>query len=362
MNSIKDEPVAFLKSKPNARTRRPANFAEPAESLRIQRIFDLFGVSGHEPIVLNRSDKWRAESAKRVPVDSFRAPPRIVDPSQERSVMTSTRRYPPVFSIVPTLAIIIAVAGAAATPRARAIGRTPVDPAQVVPLDQIEAQRRDEVADVIKTATFHYQAPAESFPANPKLYLSLLNEPSLTLALWNDLGATPARLQRIAPGMYQGTDGSGTTATWHFVYRSPTQHVLLCWIEYQSPRGKIHLNGRLVLNVRSAFYRHKSGQLLVQHSVEAFVKIDSKGWRSIAKMGRPIIENVIQDQVKEAGQFISLMCRLVEMYPVWATRVAVDQTDLADDLKNKFRDLVLKHRRPGSSSGRPKLLNETAAS
>ena len=65
-----------------------------------------------------------------------------------------------------------------------------------------------------------------------------------------------------------------------------------------------------------------NSEAYVQHNVEAFVKVDSKGWKTLARTVRPLIDRVLEDQVKEAGQFVSLMSRLVVMHPNWATQVA----------------------------------------
>src|SRR4051794_6014129 len=70
-----------------------------------------------------------------------------------------------------------------------------VEPAEVVPLDQIAPQHRETVAEIIRDHTFHRKGAPESFPCHSRIYLSLLNEPSLTLALWQDLSPSPVRLQ-----------------------------------------------------------------------------------------------------------------------------------------------------------------------
>ena len=147
----------------------------------------------------------------------------------------------------------------------------------------------------------HRKASADTFPCNSKVYLSLLNEPSITLALWQDLAASPVKLRQIDPNRYQGTDGAGTTATWEYVYRSPKLHVLLSDLDYVSPRGAAKLSGRIVLIVHSGFYREVNGEPWIQHDVEAFVKVDSKGWKALAKTVRPLLDKVLEDQVQEAG-------------------------------------------------------------
>jgi hypothetical protein len=229
------------------------------------------------------------------------------------------------------------------------------DPAQVVPLEKIAAEHREGVADVIRDYTFHRQSAPETFPCNPRVYLALLNEPALTLALWKDLSTSQVRLQRVGQNRYQGTDGVGAEATWEFVYRSPKLHVLYCDLDYNSPRGSAHLDARIVLVVHSGYYREVNGEHWVQHDVEAFVKIDSKGWKTLGRTFRPIIEKLLEDQVREAGWFVSLMGRLVAMYPSWAVSVAMKQEDIHAEIRERFRDVVTQTRRPGASSGRPTL-------
>ncbi len=231
----------------------------------------------------------------------------------------------------------------------------PTDPARVVPLDRIAPDRRESVAEVLADPSFHRQGEAETFPCHARLYLSLLNEPALTLALWKDLSESPAKLRQVAPGRYEGQDGAGTTATWEYVYRSPRLHVLYCDLRYRGPRGNAKLDGRIVLVVRSGYFKEVNGAPWVQHDVEAFVKIDTKGWRAVAVTVKPLIEKLLEDQVREAGWFVSLMGRLVASYPDWAGSVVVAQSEIPVESRRGFAEVVQQTRAPDASPGRPVL-------
>lgn len=252
---------------------------------------------------------------------------------------------------------VIAVGGAGPAPPGGLLGRA-IEPAEVLPLHLVAPEARGEVSEVISEHSFHHKGQPETFPCDPQLYLSLLNEPALTLALWQDLSESPAKLSMLAPGLYQGTDGNGTTATWTFVLRSPQLHVLLCKMEYRSPRGSAHLEGRIVLIVHTNYYKETGGAPWIQHEVEAFVKVDSRGWRAVAKTFRPLIERLLVDQIQEAGWFVSLMGRLVETYPDWADQVIASQAHLPEESRGRFQTVVSRVRRPDSSRGRPELVAE----
>jgi hypothetical protein len=248
---------------------------------------------------------------------------------------------------------LLAVAMGQGVPAWAGLGRAKPDPAQVLPLNQIPDEYRENVAEVIRDHTFHRQGEPESFPCNSNLYLALMNEPLLTLSLWKDLADSPVQLRKVGTNRYQGEDGSGSTATWDFVLRTPKLHVLLAYFNYASPRGNAKIDARIVLVVHTGYYREVNGEPYVQHDIEAFVKVDSKGWKTLARTVRPVIERVLVDQVREAGQFVSLMSRVVVTYPTWATKVAISQPAIDAETTQRFRDLVAQNSKPDASTGRP---------
>jgi hypothetical protein len=249
------------------------------------------------------------------------------------------------------------------TPSSRAaagIGARHIDPAQVVPLDQFAPEYRESVAEVIRDHTFHRLGEPETFPCDGSLYLSLLDEPLVPLTLWKDLADSPVQLQKVGPDRYEGTDGAGSSAIWDFVLRTPRLHVLLAYFNYVSPRGNARVDARIVLVVRTAYGVDHKKEPMVQHDVEAYVKVDSKGWKALARTVRPLIERILEDQVREAGHFVSLMSGLVLTYPNWACQVVANQPAIDPVARQRFQNVVIQTRKPGASRGRPVVLQDAA--
>jgi hypothetical protein len=265
---------------------------------------------------------------------------------------------------VATLASVATVlTGLAMAPaRAAGIGGRSLDPAAVIPLDQIAAERREIVAEVIRDHTFHRQGEADTFPCPSSLYLNLLNEPHVTVALWKDLGDSPVQLQKVAANRYDGNDGSGSTATWEFVLRTPRLHVLLAYFNFVSPHGNARVDARIVLVVNTAYLQDNKKESFIQHNVDAYVKVDSRGWKTVARTMRPMVERILEDQVKEAGAFISLMSRLVQTYPNWASDVVSRHQGIDTATRQRFCTVVVQSRRAGASAGRPVVMNKSAPS
>jgi hypothetical protein len=261
--------------------------------------------------------------------------------------------------LIGNVVAVVGVVTVLAMPPARAgLATRHLDPTQIVPLDRITPDRRDVVAEVIRDHTFHRQGEADTFPCPPSLYLSLLNEPALTVALWKDLSTSPVQLQKVAENRYEGSDGSGSTASWEFVFRSPRVHVLLAYFNYVSPHGNARVDARIVLVVNTAYYRDNKQEPFVQHNVDAYIKVDSKGWKTVARTVRPVVERILEEQVKEAGYFISLMSRLVQTYPDWASAVASRHPAIDAAARQRFCTVIAQTRRPGASTGRPVVMNQ----
>jgi len=238
------------------------------------------------------------------------------------------------------------------------LGSRHIDPAQILPLDRIPTEHRESVSEVIRDHTFHRLGETDSFQCAPNLYLSLLNEPLLPLTLWKDLSTSPVQLQKIGPNRYQGTDGSGATAVWDFVLRSPRLHVMLAYFNYVSPHGTARVEARILLVVRSNYVVDGGKEPWVQHDVEAFVKVDSKGWKTLARTVRPAVEKILEEQVREAGHFVSLMTRLVVTYPNWAVQTVANQPGIDPATLNQFQTVVTQNLKAGASKGRPVVMQE----
>jgi hypothetical protein len=272
------------------------------------------------------------------------------------------RRRAMIGSVVAVVGVVVIVSGLSMTTARAAIGGRHIEAAQIVPLDQIAPERRDVVAEVIQEHTFHRQGEADTFPCPASLYLGLLNEPHVTVALWKDLGDSPVQLQKVSANRYDGTDGSGSSASWEFVLRSPRLHVLLAYFNFVSPHGNARLDARIVLVVNTAYLRDNNQESFIQHNVDAYVKVDSRGWKTVARTMRPVVERILEEQVKEAGYFISLMGKLVQTYPNWASQVVSSQPGIDATTRQKFCTIVAQTRRPGASSGRPVVMNKPAGS
>jgi hypothetical protein len=75
---------------------------------------------------------------------------------------------------------------------------------------------------------------------------------------------------------------------------------------------------------------------------------------------RPILEKVLEQQVQEAGWFVSLMGRLVSQHPVWAVDVVKRDRTIPAEYRDYFPKVVDLAKTTEYSTGRPSMRNQTA--
>lgn len=215
-------------------------------------------------------------------------------------------------------------------------GRAAADPGPL-PLDRIALSRRALVAELIAHPTVHHQTVPRVFPADHRLYQTLLDSPVLTLALWKELGLSGASLVQESPLRYRGEDGSGSSAVWEFVYRSPTIRIILGRTSYQGVlfnHQRIETTTLLVL--RTGYYREVNHQAYVEHKLETYIRVETAGWRALARTLNTVADRLLEDRMQEALLFISLMCQYVQNDPSWAAATVLNAREVAGADQRRF--------------------------
>lgn len=93
-------------------------------------------------------------------------------------------------------------------------------------LEQVPADRRAEVAEIVADPTFVRTLEFKA-AADPRVFTYLLDHPDVNAALARALGIASYRVVRIGPGRYQGEDGGGNVGTIEVFGTEGTQRAVL---------------------------------------------------------------------------------------------------------------------------------------
>lgn len=213
---------------------------------------------------------------------------------------------------------------------------------QFLPLDQLSPQARWKIDTILDDYSLHRRLPTEVFRSDPDVYLFLVNEPQVTVAVWRALGISELKLQVHPenPNLFIGNDGKGTQGTCEYLYRSPELHVLVCEGSYRGPLVPKPIRASLLLVLRSAYFRDQSQEVYVTHQLHAFVKLDSNAAEAVAKLTDPISARMANHTFRQITAFLGAMSRWMEQQPEWAHRLADQLGDVSPAQRQQLRDLA----------------------
>lgn len=225
------------------------------------------------------------------------------------------------------------------------LGRTkPADEVRaILPFDRLSPKAQWKVNTILNDYSLSRTLPAEMFRADPEVYLFLLNEPQVTVAVWQALGISDLKLQSLPqnPNFFVGDDGKGLQGSCEFLYRTPELHVLYCEGTYRGPLVPRPIRGSLLLVLQSAYFREQNDQdIYVSHQLHAFVKLESDAAEAVAKLTDPLTARMANQTFTQVSAFLGAMSRWMEQQPEWAHRLADRLPDVSPTHRQQFRELA----------------------
>ncbi|MEX2185778.1 MAG: hypothetical protein WD875_03245 [Pirellulales bacterium] len=213
------------------------------------------------------------------------------------------------------------------------------DAVKAIPLDQLDAQSRATVSDVVKKAGVFRRMPISVVDCDPNLYLFLVRNPEVVVNIWQAMNVTTVSTERVKPGVYRATDGAGTACNIQFVHSSPDTHVILADGAYSGPLFLRPVKARCVLVLKSAYVKETDGRHYVTSRMDTFIDLDSVGLELFAKTVQPLVGKAADHNFTETSGFFGTLSRAAERNSPGIQRLSAKLTKIDP----KVRDEFLKH-------------------
>src|SRR5688572_11794635 len=84
------------------------------------------------------------------------------------------------------------------------------DAVRLLPLNELTAETRRKLLAVAERPTIFRRLPYKSFDCDPQMYLFLIRNPEVVVAIWEIMGISHMTAERLAPYQWKGDDGTGT--------------------------------------------------------------------------------------------------------------------------------------------------------
>lgn len=209
-----------------------------------------------------------------------------------------------------------------------------------LPLDRLDAQTRQRIAEIVERPTLYRRMPIERIPCDPSLFVFLVRYPEVVVNMWELMGATKIRCRRIDDYMVDADDGSGTLTRIELVYGTPNVHLLYAEGEYSGPLMSRRVTGRCVLALQSSYQQARDGRSLVTSEMDVFLNLEGLGAEVVAKTLHPVMGKTADHNFAESAKFIEQVSEQAALNNDAMQDLADRLTRIRPDVRKKFVEVV----------------------
>jgi hypothetical protein len=187
--------------------------------------------------------------------------------------------------------------------------------AELVPMDEVPPQLREDVRRALDKPTLFATGPAESFPCRPELYYWLLDHPDRATAAWRRLGATCLPITDRGAGRFGWKDDQGSDLVWETIHQTPEVRV---WVAQGQVRLGTHLPivpVRAVVVLRHNKTSEQNGTTVMSHQADVFVHTDSRTASLATKLMGPSAPRMAEQGVGQLQMFFSALAWYCQRHP-----------------------------------------------
>jgi hypothetical protein len=210
------------------------------------------------------------------------------------------------------------------------------DASRSLPLTKLSPQGRTLAAKVLGDVTIFRRLPTQVIECDAEMFGFLVENPDLVINIWDVMGVTKVTMKRLGPSSFQLDDGHGTTGTIHYLYRSPTQHVVYCEGSYVGSLLPRAIRGRCILSLRSVPIRDADDRAYVQCRLDSFVQLDNAGVEVFAKTFQNLIGGIADHNFRETTNFAAKVSEAAEETPENIHRIAARLDAVTPETKHRF--------------------------
>lgn len=210
-----------------------------------------------------------------------------------------------------------------------------------IPWRRLEPADRNDAQRIVKHASIFRRFPTRVIDCDPEMFTFLVQHPEVIVNVWRVMGVSRVTLDKLPDGVFQGSDGAGTTGVVRYLYTN--------WGEPDGNHAVVFADGAyegkpLVKPIRAQTLmlmhwhavQETNGRHYITVRVDSFVHIDQLGVELIAKTVQPWITRTADQNFIETLTFVSNFSRTAEQNPQGMERLAARLSKVDESTRNEL--------------------------
>jgi len=205
-----------------------------------------------------------------------------------------------------------------------------------IPLKVLTPEAVNKLKPVLESPSVFRRMPSQTILSDPEMFTFLVRYPEVLVEIWEIMGMTKVKIQRLGPFVFKGDDAAGTNCKAELVYGSDSLHIYYGVGDYEGSLTGRKLDGRSVVIIHSKPSVSQDGQSQVTAQMDVFLKLDNLGADLVAKTISPLIVRSADFNYSETLRFISQLSIAAERNPQGVDQLARRMTNVSPDIRQKF--------------------------
>lgn len=209
-----------------------------------------------------------------------------------------------------------------------------------IPFSRINGPAQQSIRGVVERPSFFRRLPQQTIECDPELFLLLVRYPEIIVNIWDLMGITKVEVKRIAPYIFTGTDGAGTSCRCELLYGTSDVHVYYGNGTYSGSMAARNIDGRCVCVLHSSTSFNELGRAIITVSMDVFMKLDSLGADLVTRTLAPLVGKTADYNFAESAKFVSQLNELCEQNPRAAQELALRLNRVDPTVRAKFAQVA----------------------
>jgi len=209
-----------------------------------------------------------------------------------------------------------------------------------IPSARLTAAARERIQGITDRPTLYRHLPNQTIQCDPELFLCIARQPELLVGIWEVMGITQVKTERLDDFRLLARDGSGTTCTVDLVYGDRSTHVFVADGFYDGKMTASKLTGKGVFVLRTTYQTDVDGEVNIFGTLDCFVQLDNLGADLIARTFGPLIGKTADNNFAETAKFIGQIGNTANHNPDGLHELGMRLPQVNSATKQKFVDAV----------------------
>ncbi|QEG39554.1 hypothetical protein [Roseimaritima ulvae] len=189
------------------------------------------------------------------------------------------------------------------------------DAIQQIPLDRLTPQAQARIRRIVDSPTLFRRLPTQRIECDPEMFVFLVRHPEVMVGIWEEMGITKVKTERIGPFQLQANDHAGTECNIDLVYGDQHTHLYYATGHYDGPMSAVPVSGKGVFLLRSETRKSSDGRDVVVGTLDCFIQLDSLGADLLARTLSGLIGRTADNNFEESARFMAQISRASAQNP-----------------------------------------------